>query len=90
MLVKDNIRSKREASFSTDATATGKKSGQSYYDNYAQIKPGFPLPKEHTENIDSEQSVSPVRKSKYEGAGNSYMSRKRGDKLGFLDRKNNE
>lgn len=39
-------------------------------DNVARIKPGFP-----------EGPSSVQRKSEYEGAGSSYMSRKSGDKL---------
>ncbi|SCU83851.1 LAFA_0D06260g1_1 [Lachancea sp. 'fantastica'] len=51
---------------------------ENYYKNLANVKPGFPLPAE-----DSAES----RKSEFEGPGLSYLSRKGGDRLGFLDRK---
>ncbi|SCU95039.1 LAME_0F10440g1_1 [Lachancea meyersii CBS 8951] len=51
---------------------------ENYYKNLANIKPGFPLPAEDS---------SDVRKSEFEGRGLSYLSRKGGDRLGFLDRR---
>lgn len=52
-----------------------------YYSNLAQVQPGFPLKKQKEEIH---------RKSEFEGAGLSYVTRKRGDKLGFLDRRSEE
>ena len=61
-----------------------------YYDNLAQVKPGFPLPKHGDNSIDNSEDHGLARKSKYEGSGLSAVTRKRGDKLGFLDRRRDE
>ncbi|QPG75222.1 hypothetical protein FOA43_002572 [Brettanomyces nanus] len=46
-------------------------------DSISTIRPGFP----------KEDGIERyTRKSEYEGAGSSYMSRRHGDKFGFLDR----
>lgn len=61
----------------------GKDQAMGYYDNVALVKPGFPLPR-------GQQSDEGERKSEYEGSGMSVMSRKRGDKLGFMNRRKDE
>ncbi|SCV06084.1 LANO_0H21748g1_1 [Lachancea nothofagi CBS 11611] len=53
-------------------------SKEDYYKNSAHVKPGFPLPAGELQD---------TRKSEFEGSGLSYLSRKGGDKLGFMDRK---
>lgn len=59
-----------------------------YYANLATVRPGFPLPK--SENTTNDSTAKYERKSKYEGSGMSVLSRKSGDRLGFLDRRNND
>lgn len=79
VLVKSIIRERRDAKFNPHARdAPANRSDVDYYENLAQVKPGFPLPSD---------ASSQERKSEFEGAGLSYLSRKRGDKLGFLDRR---
>ncbi|SCU79903.1 LADA_0B03928g1_1 [Lachancea dasiensis] len=53
-------------------------SKEDYYKNSAHVKPGFPLPGEN---------LATSRKSEFEGAGLSYLSRRGGDRLGFMDRR---
>ncbi|CCK69574.1 Coi1p KNAG_0C04730 [Huiozyma naganishii CBS 8797] len=82
---KSIIRRRREAKFQPNAKMAADehdRNNNTYYDNLAQVKPGFPLPKE-------DGSV-PERKSKYEAGGISAVSRKRGDKLGFWDRRRDD
>lgn len=82
-VVKGIIRSKKEARYTPPALARGKNDSEQskeYYDNLADVKPGFPLPKDNPED----QST---RKSQFEGSGMSVLSRKRGDRLGFIDRR---
>lgn len=57
------------------------KTKEDYYKNSANVRPGFPIPAESSQE---------ARKSEFEGVGLSYLSRKRGDKLGFMDRKKEE
>lgn len=54
-----------------------------YYDNLAHIKPGFPIkdPRDMANESDFK------RKSKFEAGGVAAVTRKRGDRLGFWDRK---
>lgn len=64
-----------------------------YYANIAKVKPGFPLPQHALKDgstADKDDENVFHRKSKYEAGGVSAMSRKRGDKLGFLDRRNKD
>ncbi|QLQ78227.1 hypothetical protein HG537_0A04740 [Torulaspora globosa] len=86
LVVKAVVRSKREANYSPSAVANHQEDNAKtagYYDNLAQVRPGFPLP--------SERPVEPIeRKSEFEGPGMSVLSRKRGDRLGFFDRKRDE
>ncbi|SJM84388.1 uncharacterized protein ZBIST_1623 [Zygosaccharomyces bailii] len=80
VVVKSTVRNKKEARYSTSATANSSaENSGGYYDNIAQVRPGFPLP----QNQNSEHQE---RKSVYEGPGMSRASRKKGDKLGFFDR----
>ncbi|ODV84910.1 hypothetical protein CANARDRAFT_8046 [[Candida] arabinofermentans NRRL YB-2248] len=44
----------------------------------ADVKPGFP-----TQALDENGETIYKRKSEYEGAGSSYMSRKHGDKFNY-------
>lgn len=86
LVVKTVVRSRREAKYSPSVMASsGEDSTRSdqYYDNLAQVKPGFPLPKQ-------QQAEPTERKSEFEGPGMSVLSRKRGDRLGFFDRKRDE
>lgn len=86
MVVKSIVRGRREAKFIPSAMVSsknGEDQALGYYDNVALVKPGFPLPQ-------GQQSDEGKRKSEYEGSGMSVMSRKRGDKLGFMDRKRDE
>lgn len=92
-LAKVVIKRRRDAKFQPKAIYSNKPGTMgdlknkdpsvSYYENLAQVKPGFPIHK------DGEDKV-PARKSKYEASGLSAVTRKRGDKLGFLDRRRNE
>lgn len=79
VVVKSNVRNKKEARYSPPAVANSAANGREYYDNIAQVRPGFPLP-QHQKQEQHE------RKSVYEGTGMSRESRKKGDKLGFFDR----
>ncbi|CAI4059092.1 Coi1p SKDI_04G5925 [Saccharomyces kudriavzevii IFO 1802] len=89
-IVKTIVKTRRDAKFIPKARGdNGEVSERDYYDNLAQVRPGFPLPKQNGNNIDPE-CHGLVRKSKYEGSGLSAATRKRGDKLGFLDRRRNE
>lgn len=90
-VVKTVVKSRRDAKFIPKARGNnGEANEKNYYDNLAQVKPGFPLPKHEDDNINSSEDHGLVRKSKYEGSGLSAVTRKRGDKLGFLDRRRNE
>ncbi|CUS21840.1 LAQU0S04e01992g1_1 [Lachancea quebecensis] len=57
------------------------KNEEEYYKNLAHVRPGFPITADGSKE---------ARKSEFEGSGLSYLSRKGGDRLGFLDRKNND
>lgn len=64
-----------------------------YYSNIAQVRPGFPLPQNALKdsldpNATEENTFQ--RRSKYEAGAVSHVSRKRGDKLGFWDRRNKD
>ncbi|QLL30659.1 hypothetical protein HG536_0A04750 [Torulaspora globosa] len=86
LVAKRVVRSKKEAQYSPSASANHEehKAGtEGYYDNLAQVRPGFPLPSQ-------KQTEAIERKSEFEGPGMSVLSRKRGDRLGFLDRKRDE
>lgn len=84
-MVKGVVRSRREAQYSPSAVANHEEQSKTagYYDNLAQVRPGFPLPSQ-------KQTEAIERKSEFEGPGMSVLSRKRGDRLGFLDRKRDE
>lgn len=92
VIVKSIVRARRDAKFKPHALVGDEaSSAQDYYDNLAQVKPGFPLPKK----LDKDEEFSIVdaattRKSKYEAGGVSAVTRRRGDRLGFLDRRNND
>lgn len=68
-----------------------------YYANIAQVKPGFPLPKPSSNNnnnnngrdLNNKNEHTFQRKSEYEAGGVSAVTRKRGDKLGFWNRRSN-
>ncbi|CCF58522.1 hypothetical protein KAFR_0E03710 [Kazachstania africana CBS 2517] len=80
---KSIIRDRRDKHFITAARVMKDNEddkNRDYYDNVALVRPGFPLPRE-------EQTLK--RKNRYEGTGVSAATRKRGDKLGFWDRRNN-
>lgn len=86
LVVKGVVRSRREAQYTPSAMAKHdeeKTKTNGYYDNLAQVKPGFPLPSHKQEDVAE-------RKSEFEGPGMSVLSRKRGDRLGFFDRKKDE
>lgn len=76
--VKQNVTIRRRAQFAQEASAydslmqerVKERSGQSI----ATVKPGFPL----DDGVERYQ-----RKSEYEGAGSSYMSRRHGDKFNW-------
>ncbi|CAI1851153.1 hypothetical protein SEUBUCD646_0B04890 [Saccharomyces eubayanus] len=90
-IVKTIVKTRRDAKFTPQARGkNGELKERDYYDNLAQVKPGFPLPKQANNNADGSEDHGLVRKSKYEGSGLSAATRKRGDKLGFLDRRGNE
>lgn len=90
-VVKTIVKARRDAKFIPKARGNnGEVNEKNYYDNLAQVKPGFPIPKDGGDNIDCSEDHQLVRKSKYEGSGLSAVTRKRGDKLGFLDRRRNE
>ncbi|ODQ62298.1 hypothetical protein WICANDRAFT_76477 [Wickerhamomyces anomalus NRRL Y-366-8] len=73
-VTKTIIENKREKSFHPEHFDNGDNK-VSVQDNIAKIKPGF-----------AESTGEYKRKSEYEGAGNSYSSRKGGDKFsGILD-----
>ncbi len=66
---------------------------QDYYSNIAQVKPGFPLPKNALKDSSDPNATEENtfhRRSKYEAGGVSAITRKRGDKLGFWDRRNKD
>ncbi|AMD21263.1 HEL017Cp [Eremothecium sinecaudum] len=75
------IRQRRQGQFQPNYLES--KSTNNDY-NLAKIKPGFP------ENERKNETEEVKRKSEYEATGLSYMSRKRGDKLGLLDKWNKE
>ncbi|CDO94220.1 unnamed protein product [Kluyveromyces dobzhanskii CBS 2104] len=84
VIVKTMVRGEKMSKFNPQGDSENvKKDGSSYYLNPAGVKPGFPMKKE-------EDGTELKRKSEFEGAGLSYNTRKRGDKLGFFDRRNNE
>ncbi|CCE63251.1 hypothetical protein TPHA_0E01580 [Tetrapisispora phaffii CBS 4417] len=87
-VAKNNVKSKKASKFQPNVkvSATEQNTGD-YYSNLAKIKPGFPLPKDDSSDAGGSKYQ---RKSKYEGSGNSYLSRKGGDRLGFLDRREND
>ncbi|CCD22599.1 Coi1p NDAI_0A04430 [Naumovozyma dairenensis CBS 421] len=90
--VKSIVRKRREAKFTPKALALSRKTAEEntlsdYYDNLAQVKPGFPIPKPKDDS--SSTNILP-RKSVYEASSPSVITRKRGDKLGFLDRRKKE
>ncbi|CCH58063.1 hypothetical protein TBLA_0A02640 [Henningerozyma blattae CBS 6284] len=89
------IRSRRDSKFKPYAISGENQLGnkdevKDYYNDIAHIKPGFPLPKDYSndsKNDESDRNVQFTRKSEYEGGGLSVLSRKGGDKLGFWDRR---
>ncbi|CAI4038242.1 SMKI04G5845 [Saccharomyces mikatae IFO 1815] len=90
-IVKTIVKSRRDAKFIPKARGNSDEMNErDYYDNLAQVKPGFPLPKHGDNSIDNSEDHGLARKSKYEGSGLSAVTRKRGDKLGFLDRRRDE
>ncbi|KAK5780125.1 hypothetical protein RI543_002667 [Arxiozyma heterogenica] len=103
-IVKSIIKSKRDAKFKPQAmiddyevalNQSKDKMIDDYYANIAQVKPGFPLPKSASNKGNSnggpnvENAHAFQRKSKYEAGGVSAVTRKRGDKLGFWNRRSN-
>lgn len=80
IVAKTMIKERRISQFSPHMRGLPQEDSSTYYDNFAQVKPGFPLPQ-------TGESAGYERKSEFEGSGLSYMSRKRGDRLGFLDRR---
>lgn len=60
-----------------------------YYDNLAQIKPGFPI-RDPRKKLDGNDENEFKRKSKYEAGGVAAVTRKRGDRLGFWNRRQND
>ncbi|CAI4057476.1 hypothetical protein SUVZ_02G4950 [Saccharomyces uvarum] len=90
-IVKTIVKTKRDAKFTPQARGKNEKvQERDYYDNLAQVKPGFPLPKQVNNSVDDSKDHGLLRKSKYEGSGLSAATRKKGDKLGFLDRRRDE
>lgn len=84
VIVKTVVRDAKVSKFDPqNLSGDEKKDADSYYANPALVKPGFPMKKE-------EETTEIKRKSEFEGAGLSYNTRKRGDRLGFLDRRSNE
>ena len=94
-IAKTIIKRRRQEQFNPTAKANEDKylddklnKETDFYANLAKVRPGFPLPEK-----DASGNIEPVphyeRKSKYEASGTSYSSRKAGDRLGFLDRREN-
>ncbi|KAG0677868.1 hypothetical protein C6P41_003120 [Kluyveromyces marxianus] len=84
VIVKTVVRDSKVSKFDPQNLASAQTSAEdAHYANLAEIKPGFPLKKG-----DEESQIK--RKSEFEGAGLSYVTRKRGDRLGFLDRRKEE
>lgn len=86
-VVKGIIKARKEAKFTSAAMAqynADDQKSKEYYANSADVKPGFPLPRSESE------FETHKRKSKYEGTGMSVLSRRRGDRLGFFDRRSDE
>lgn len=94
VVVKAIVRSQRDAKYKPQALINGENNNdESYYDNLAQVKPGFPIPKKKqaSDEFDLELSeAATTRKSKYEAGGISAMTRKRGDRLGLFSRRNDD
>lgn len=94
VVVKAIVRSQRDAKYKPHELIDGQGNrNDGYYDNLAQVKPGFPIPKktQASDEFDLELSeAATTRKSKYEAGGISAMTRKRGDRLGFLNRINKD
>ncbi|KAL3231455.1 putative mitochondrial outer membrane protein [Nakaseomyces bracarensis] len=94
VLVKAVVRSQRDAKYKPEALINGgDPNSDGYYDNLAQVKPGFPIPKRRAQaddEYDLELSdAATTRKSKYEAGGVSAMTRKRGDRLSLFSRNRN-
>ncbi|KAH3900265.1 uncharacterized protein SCODWIG_01727 [Saccharomycodes ludwigii] len=93
---KPAVRSKGKLDNKKDTEDTDEDINEKYYANLANVKPGFPLPNQQSQQREQNESVNlPLqnkkenqRKSEFEGAGLSYLTRKRGDKLGFFSRWN--
>lgn len=68
IIIKYFINDKKNIKYSSDSKLDGPTSEE--YVNMATMKPGLPI-----------GPSDAVRKSEYEGSGNSYVSRKAGDKL---------
>lgn len=82
IIVKTLIRDRKASTFSPQQIAKEKQDGDyDYYSNIAEVRPGFPLKKA---DAASETNTG------FEGTGLSYMTRKHGDRLGFLDRRSEE
>ncbi|SCU93429.1 LAMI_0E14334g1_1 [Lachancea mirantina] len=79
LAVKAAIRGRRDAQF--DRFGEKSQGRDDYYKNLANVRPGFPI---------SQADDGSGRKSDFQGSGLSYLSRKRGDKLGFWDRRRDE
>ncbi|VEU20727.1 DEKNAAC101526 [Brettanomyces naardenensis] len=76
---KNKVTIRRRAQYAKDASSYDSMMQQRVRsgDSISTIRPGFP----------KEDGVEKFkRKSEYEGAGSSYMSRRHGDKFGFFSR----